>query len=59
MTQSIYNSQLRRIYTKEMDLASAKKLLPDMSSITRLDKNRFILYARLLKKFSTAVLDFK
>ena len=59
LTQTIFNSLLRKIYTKEIELASAKKLLPDLSSVTRLDKNRFILNARLLKKFSSATLDFK
>ncbi|HMX98126.1 MAG: hypothetical protein JST71_10465 [Bacteroidetes bacterium] len=59
ITQTIFNSELRKIYTKELELASAKKLLPDLSTITRISNSRYILNARLLKKFSTAILDFK
>ncbi len=54
-------SPLRLIIEKPFgyDLASAKKLLPDLSTITRISNSRYILNARLLKKFSTAILDFK
>lgn len=59
LQEVVLNNTLRTIYTKDVNLIDNKKPFLDLSTITRVDKNNFIVFGRILKKTGSGLLEFK
>jgi len=59
LQEVVFNNTLRTIYTKDVNLIDNKKPFLDLSTVTRVDKNNFIVFGRIVKKTGSGLLEFK
>lgn len=57
--QVVFDDKMNKIFSKSIDLAEAKKPFPDLATISFFAYKQKIIFARVMKKTASAILDFK
>ncbi len=59
MNEVVFNNELRKFYSKEINLIENKKPFLDLSTVKRVDPSTYIVFGRINKKIASGILDFK